>query len=361
MISQIEICNFKCFKKQLIPLASLNVFTGFNAAGKSSAIQSILLSSQLEEKNGQFNVLLNGKKTRLGNTSEILSRQANSREIVFRFESDDASHEINLDASNRGEFSLPATFKNTNEIIKQSLENTVFISAAREINQDLFPIPDSPNHINANVGSVGQYAAWLFDKNKDEDVCLSKMHPKEKSRSFRKQFLAWMNEIFPNAEANTVVIEGLPYVKLELRKSMQEDWSRPVNIGFGLSYVFPVLVAGLLASKDQILIIDSPEAHLHPLGQSRIGGFLSMVATSGTQVIIETHSDHLLNGVRLSVSKSNISHKDIRIHFFETRSEKDTSPFLVSPQVDKFGQLSEWPEGFFDQAENDISAINGWN
>lgn len=363
MINQIEIQNFKCFKQQIIPLASLNVFTGFNAAGKSSSIQSLLLASQIEKKQDGYDVLLNGKNTRLGTTAEVLSRNADSREIAFKFESEGSTYSITLDASIRGNLSLPASIKSTSEKIKRNFSKTVFISAARDINLDLFPIPESSSHTNADVGSVGQYAPWLFEIHKDEEIHPSKMHPRESSRSFRKQFLAWMNEIFPNAEANTTAVEGLPYVKLELRKSIHEDWNRPVNIGFGLSYVFPVLVAGLLTEEDQILIVDSPEAHLHPMGQSKIGGFLSMVAASGTQTIIETHSDHVLNGIRLAVSKQKIAPQKVNIHFFDTRLDDENIPipFLVSPQIDKYGQLSEWPEGFFDQTDKDISEINGWD
>jgi len=136
----------------------------------------------------------------------------------------------------------------------------------------------------------------------------------------------------------------------------------PANIGYGLTYVFPILVAGLLSKKGQVLIIDSPEAHLHPMGQSKIGYFLAVMAAAGVQVIVETHSDHVLNGVRLAVSKHSISNDDVAIHFFSpSQSASDPSSVVTSPLIDIQGNLSEWPEGFFDQSDKDLATLSGWD
>lgn len=136
---------------------------------------------------------------------------------------------------------------------------------------------------------------------------------------------------------------------------------RPANIGFGLTYAFPIIVAGLLAKKEQVLVIDSPEAHLHPLGQSKIGYFLGVIAAAGVQVIVETHSDHVLNGIRLAVAKKAISNESVGIHFFSSsNSGEENRPKIVSPQVDVNGSLSEWPSGFFDQTDKDLAALSGW-
>jgi len=171
-----------------------------------------------------------------------------------------------------------------------------------------------------------------------------------------------VSELFPGSQANAVRIGKTPIIQLELRTKDTEEWRRPANIGYGLSYAFPILVAGLLAKPGQILIIDSPEAHLHPTGQSKFGEFLSVVASSGVQVILETHSDHILNGIRLAVSKQKITPEKIAIHFFlPDPDDKNNMPRVLSPLVDKLGNLSEWPDGFFDQTEKDMTSLAGWD
>jgi predicted ATPase len=118
----------------------------------------------------------------------------------------------------------------------------------------------------------------------------------------------------------------------------------------------------LLAKPGQVLIIDSPEAHLHPLGQSRIGRFLAQMAATGVQIILETHSDHVLNGIRLAVRDSLIKPDQVMIHFFNRASEIQSVDFprVVSPAIDTQGNLSEWPDGFFDQSDKDLARLAGW-
>jgi predicted ATPase len=148
-------------------------------------------------------------------------------------------------------------------------------------------------------------------------------------------------------------IEKTNLLRLELRIGDIGDWRRPSNIGYGLTYAFPIIVAGLLAKRGQILIIDSPEAHLHPKGQSQMGHFLATIAAAGVQVIVETHSDHLLNGIRRAIGERKILAADeATVHFFDT---KDSSP--VKLKFTETGSINAWPSGFFDQYQLDISAL----
>jgi predicted ATPase len=366
MLDGLLVENFKCLKKKLVPLSSLTLMTGFNAAGKSTAIQSILLGSQMARSGGDCRgVPLNGELVKLGTTGDVLCQYADEPEIRFTYTTLDEDAILKLDASISSQTSLAmapgSSLKDSKEIL-HILRNTIHISATRSGTLDVFPSPDDISPIFADVGECGQFAPWWFDKYCDDDIPAEKMHPDEKSAVLRRQFIAWANEIFPGSEANTESIDRTPLVRLELRIGLQDQWKRPANIGYGLTYVFPILVAGLLAKKGQVLIIDSPEAHLHPMGQSKIGYFLAVIAAAGVQVIIETHSDHILNGVRLAVSKNSILNSEVAIHFFSpSQSVSDNSPTVISPLIDRRGNLSEWPDGFFDQSDKDLSTLSGWD
>ena len=102
-----------------------------------------------------------------------------------------------------------------------------------------------------------------------------------------------------------------------MRTSNAVDFHSPVHTGFGLTQVLPIVVAALSADEGDILLVENPEVHLHPAGQALMGQFLAKVALAGVQVIVETHSDHILNGVRVAVaSKQLLGANDVAIHFF---------------------------------------------
>jgi len=367
MLNNINIRNLKCFKNQSIPFSDITLLTGFNAAGKSTVIQSLLLANQMTRHHADSKYIpLNGEMVKLGTAGDILCEYADCRTISIVFTFGGSSICFDLDASDRLGTAIKVinqkeTIESDSTLIK-AINEVVYISAMRLGTDDVYPSPDLPNPINADVGFQGQFAPWWFERKLDEEIDKKKLHPKEKAPTLKRQFDAWAGELFPGSQANATRIHKTPLVQLALKTKNTEDWRRPANIGFGLSYAFPILVAGLLAKPGQILIIDSPEAHLHPKGQSKIGEFLSIVAASGVQVLLETHSDHVLNGVRLAVSKNKISPKNVAINFFTPDwSSNESTPQITSLHIDKLGNLSEWPDGFFDQSEKDITTLAGWD
>lgn len=390
MINCLHIQNFKCFETLSLPLAPMTLLTGFNAAGKSTTLQAMLLLAQAQRHGGRLPLVpLNGPLVRLGSPGDVL-REGGGPELVLGIETDEGRLDWSMAPEDRrighvlpikqiewlaGRESaktvslgegianlLPQDASATLQRITHSLAEMVFLSAMRIGTTEVFPAPETPDPVWADVGSQGEFAAWWFEKLLDEDVEPARRHPDEPAINLRKQFNAWASELFPGAEANAQRISGTSLVRLELRNHEADEWRRPANIGYGLTYAFPILVAGLIAKPGQVLIIDSPEAHLHPMGQSRMGRFLAMLATSGVQVIVETHSDHVLNGVRLAVSRGELSPKHTAIHFFNFRPRTQADPaHVVSPKIDARGNLSEWPLGFFDQAERDLATLAGWD
>ena len=118
------------------------------------------------------------------------------------------------------------------------------------------------------------------------------------------------------------------------------------------------MVAALSASKGDLLLIENPEVHLHPSGQTQMGQFLGDVARSGVQLIVETHSDHVLNGIRRAVKGGRLTPDQVALHFFRPRSGEGAQ--VLSPQIDRKGGIDTWPDGFFDQFDKDSSHFAGW-
>jgi predicted ATPase len=133
---------------------------------------------------------------------------------------------------------------------------------------------------------------------------------------------------------------------------------RPTNVGFGITYTLPILAVLLSSTPGTLLLIENPEAHLHPQGQVRIGELIAQAAGGGLQIIVETHSDHILNGIRLAVHSGKIIPERVCLHYFR-RGEKNGQACseIVSPKIDRNGRIDNWPDGFFDEWDKSLEAL----
>ena len=380
MITHIGLQNFKCFDSLSLPLSPLTLLTGFNAAGKSTTLQSLLLLAQsLRSGNRSAELPLNGPLVRLGTPGEVLNSR--SSEVSFSIEDNSAAIKWSMQAENRTQgiamriphISIKDTSGSTEHNIIDMLERllplgietdavrlvdrlseTIYLSAVRMGTADVFPSPEESSPVHADVGVQGEFAPWWFQKFLDEDVIDElRCNPSDQANTLRRQFNAWADELFPGAQGNAHAIEKTTLLRLELRLGDTGDWRRPSNIGYGLTYAFPIIVAGLLAKPGQILIIDSPEAHLHPRGQSQMGCFLATIAAAGVQVLVETHSDHILNGIRRAIGEHKIlAAEKATVYFFDT---EDFNPTKL--EFTDTGSIKSWPPGFFDQYQLDVMAL----
>ena len=94
-----------------------------------------------------------------------------------------------------------------------------------------------------------------------------------------------------------------------------------------------------------------------------MGELIARAASGGVQIILETHSDHILNGIRLAVKNKIISGNDVRLNYFYQRTEKDLTigekviHEKCSPVILDDGSLSDWPDGFFDEWDKALDEL----
>lgn len=376
MIQALSVENFKCFKTLHLNLTPLTLLTGFNAGGKSTSLQTLLLLSQsLRGQHGSSELRLNGPLVSLGSPSDVMNGgdkvalgvATPDVELMWHFAPEENRRSLQvaqLDVrTGDSSSSLHASALNgirpfdREQHVQDAiflLDRLIFLSAARQVETDVFPIPSDTGGPVGDVGPIGEFAAWWLYHEGDSEVAPVRRHRSDAdSRTLRQQVNAWAAYLFPDTEINALPVQRTSLMRLELKSGVTSDWSRPANIGYGISYAFPILVAGLCATKVQSVIVDSPEAHLHPRGQSRIGSFLAQMASKDAQILVETHSDHVLNGIRLAVREGIIDPTLVTIYFFTNRSDEQ----VIQLSVDKNGRVRDWPEGFFDQIENDLSKL----
>ena len=379
MLTRIDLRFFKCFERLRLPLAPLTLLTGLNASGKSSVLQALVLLHQtMREHEWTTRLALNGAGVRLGTMPDVVDEVFGRRrfEIAlmdgedacgWTFEGDrrDMSLAVQQVSVNGRTFETPRSLRYLFPpdmesaapvaTLARRLRGLTYITAERAGPQETYVLED-PHVVNV-VGPRGEHAASVLYWGRDEPVSADLALPGAPASRFR-QVEQRMRTLFPGCTLDLQRAPRANAVTLGLRTSDDTGFHLPAHTGFGLTQCLPIVIAAVSASERDILLVENPEIHLHPAGQALMGQFMADVASAGMQVLVETHSDHVLNGIRRAVKTGRLTADQVVIHFFRPRSED--RPQVVSPAMDGSGNIDSWPEGFFDQFDRDASYFAGW-
>lgn len=377
MLNQIDLRCFKCFKLLKLPLAPLTLLSGPNASGKSSVLQSLVLLHQtMREHEWSTRLVLNGDGIRLGTAPDVIDSQSSRTKLgialefdgnvynwTFQGERQDMSMKVQSVSVNGQTHNQPQELRHLlpqkeaefAEPLTSRLRGLTYITAERIAPQDAYELRD-PNIVSV-VGPRGNHAVSILHWGRDERILDELVLPDAPPLRLQ-QVEAQMRTLFPEFRMELQQVPRANTVTLGLRTSDAIDFHGPIHTGFGITQVLPIVIAALSAEKGDLILIENPEVHLHPAGQALMGQFLADAARAGIQVLAETHSDHVLNGVRRAVKSKRLAAGQVAIHFFRPRSEDH--PQVLSPALDDSGNIDSWPEGFFDQFDKDTNYFAGW-
>lgn len=351
MLEKLKIFNYKCFADAEIDFAPLTIVTGTNSSGKSSVLQSILLSAYYIAPIDEFET-----RHRISELSNVLRRYSvtNFREVVNRYSTEKIikfnllfsgkeSAEVEITDDHKGR----SNFKNKKSSNLTYEKNLFYLSANRTGQDEIATINSS-----LKIGHNGDCAIGTFDSEKDNPIHSDLIFDSKSITTTLKHNLAfWLSRItdysisFQTERISTTLVRPLFIVEDLGDKS-------PNLVGAGNSYLVTLLIMCLLANPGDMLLIENPEIHLHPSAQSKTGEFLAFIASKGVQLIVETHSEHLINRIRYEVydSQSSLVAKQVIIHYKPKANENFISIFLnESGQfVNLENNRVNFPHGYFD-------------
>jgi predicted ATPase len=363
MIKLLKLKNFKAFEDQLIKFNYLTLLSGLNSTGKSSVLQALLLLRQSYQQDllPQIGLALNGELVSIGTAQDALFEGAGDDSIGFEISFDDSNEGVWLFNYNREADVLAiASQPMTSDIYQSSLFSDKFhyLQAERIAPRTYFEISDFQVRQHKQIGTKGEYTAHFLSIYRDTNISNSHLsHYSAKSLNLRDQVEAWLGEVSPGTRIEIKSNPDMDLVSLQYSYGLSNPY-RATNVGFGITYTLPIIVAVLASEPGTLILIENPEAHLHPKGQAKMGELLALAASCGIQVVIETHSDHVLNGIRLAVHGGKLDPKDVQLHYFQ-RQEKNGLTFteVVSPRIDRNGRIDQWPDGFFDEWDKSLITL----
>lgn len=364
MITELRIKNFKSIKDESLKLSSLNLITGINSSGKSTLLQSILLLKQMNASKKTLS--LNEHFVELGTIEDALHQfyRENKIEIGLTLNSKESfSMSINEPDKILDQDHAFITLDGNKSFLNGLLKNIKYLAAERMGAEFSYELGSNKNHLGKNGENTVSY---IFENRSKNVSTKDLIHPNsKKAEGIEGNLLTnineWMKEISPgiNLEFSTNQKIRASSMSAVYYSSTLFNKVTPKNFGFGISYCLPIITLLLTSKKNDVILIENPEAHIHPTGQTKLGYLCAIAAKAGIQLIIESHSDHFFNGVRLALKDGIVKKTNLSIYYFDKKlegesSSQNLSTIISSVELHEDGKIKSAPAGFFDEWQNSL-------
>lgn len=399
MLKRIRFDNFKCLSNKEFSLNRVNVFTGYNGRGKSSVMQAILMLAQSVRKDDMNSIAhlhVNGDFVKLGDFDELLDNVDTYRFGIDMTLSNSIDHDVHLvyemtddykvgrlceciiDENNYFDTasSMPSSDQKEDNGGKMDLkqlpvylynqffsQNLHYVAADRKGPVKFVERDEIPEVFK--VGADGSRTINTLSAYKEKISCKMNVDAEDQNEyDLQHAVTMWVGNIM---HGGSVSIEGdtsqmiddqgnpkkSTILKLGFGVATDKHTYPSYHVGFGYSYILSIVVTALIAKENDVVIVENPEAHLHPEAQTRLTFLLAKLGARGVQVFVETHSEHVINGFRLAALKGEyaLKNEDVRMFFF------DYDFNMIPLQIEPNGRIPNWPVRFFDQYQKELAEI----
>lgn len=237
-----------------------------------------------------------------------------------------------------------------------------YLGPLRDSPKPLYPLaPAADPHY---VGLRGEHTASILELHKNKKIRYipsahfqdSVIDRKTITRTLEAAVIDWL-QYLGVADSVKSRDQGKLGHELKVGLSNSDSTYDLTHVGVGVSQVLPILVMCLLADMDSTLVFEQPELHLHPKVQTLLGDFFLSMALCNKQCIVETHSEYFIDRLRFRIAAASPD-KDLnsqaKIYFVEKPSQDSSFREVV---INEYGAISDWPEGFFDQSQQQAEEI----
>jgi len=377
MLEHLTIRNFKSAHEVELAIGALTVLTGLNGSGKSTALQSLaLLKQSLDTWPDGSRFLLRGPLVQAGRSEDVLFENSETDNMNFDLILSEGNCNFRIKAVDQADTLPMIGMGDAQEALANLFSRFQFIQADRLIPATQYLQASTPDQESGWLGCKGEYTVDFLHRNADQKVSRQRICPRDNEAvpaglldqvaptdKLIDQTAGWLQHLSPGVRprAQSLELADTTSLRFEYTGVGVDSGSRqrrPTNVGFGLTYCLPIIVACLSAPAGSLLLLENPEAHLHPRGQSALGSMIALCAADGVQIIVETHSDHLLNGIRIAVRDKAIKAENVGVHFFHRDVESGESK-VTSPMLLENGRFDDWPDGFFDEWSKALDKLLG--
>ncbi|WP_420455960.1 DUF3696 domain-containing protein [Rubrivirga sp.] len=206
-----------------------------------------------------------------------------------------------------------------------------------------------------DVGPRGELAVAALLASREEGPVIQ---PKTRARlrTIEEHVAWWLRELgIVHAFELRQIAEGRKLYEVRVKTTRDSPWVLITDVGFGVSQVLPVLVLCFYAPVGSTLIFEQPEIHLHPRVQAGLADvFLDAIKRRGVQIVLESHSEHLLRRLQRRIAEEKAASGDVALYFVEPKGGASSIRAL---NIDMFGAIRNWPENFFGDELGELSAM----
>jgi hypothetical protein len=206
------------------------------------------------------------------------------------------------------------------------------------------------------LGTKGEYTAAVLHTLADQVIDCPMPRGGSRPQRLRESVSMWLSHL-RIAESIETGSLGRPGLELKIREAGSTRPRDLTSVGVGVSQLVPVVVACLIARPESLVLLEQPELHLHPALQQGLADFLLRCSEADRQLIVETHSDHLVSRLRYRIAADTTEGLLDRLAFLHVEKDSAGRTSFTSVKPNQFGGFDAWPAGFFDQSAEESRRI----
>jgi len=207
-----------------------------------------------------------------------------------------------------------------------------------------------------DVGRRGELAVSAMLASRDQPT-VKMGRGNRPTKTVEERVAMWMRELgLISSFSLQPIAENRKSYEVRVRRTPKSSEVLITDVGFGVSQILPVLVLCYYAPEGATIILEQPEIHLHPRVQAGLADvFIDAMKTRNIQIILESHSEHLLRRLQRRIAEEALSPAQAALYFCTTNAQG--SSHAEALQLDPFGNITNWPQDFFGDEFGEIAAM----